>query len=81
MNKENKQMDFCTNCLNNSDCFYSRNKKEPVCFCEEFTCKEPVVSETDIQRLKRAEAMSVPGTGPGLFDDCGKPAPLVNTGY
>jgi hypothetical protein len=49
-------------------------KNEPVRFCEEFTCKNLAVSEKDIERLKRAEAMSLPVTNPGLFADCGKPA-------
>ncbi|MEX1300138.1 MAG: hypothetical protein AB1Z38_15005 [Desulfotignum sp.] len=77
MNRKSEQVDFCTNCLNMEDCFYFKNKKEPVHFCEEFTCKDPAVSVNDIERLKRAEAMSLSMTNPGLFDDCGKPAPLV----
>ena len=72
MKRKIEQVDFCINCLNIKDCFYCKNKKEPVHFCEEFTCKDLVLSRNDIERLKRAQVMSLPVANPGLFDDCGK---------
>lgn len=72
MIKKNEQIGLCTNCLNIQICFYYKNTKKPVRFCEEFICKDPGISTKDLERLKRAETMFLPKTNQGLFDDCGK---------
>jgi len=35
---KNDKIDLCTNCLNTDHCFYNRNQKDQVIFCEEYTC-------------------------------------------
>lgn len=41
MTRRDDQIDLCKNCLNINHCFYYQNQKEPIIFCEEFTCAEP----------------------------------------
>lgn len=73
MSEKTEQMDLCTNCLDIQDCCYCRNKKHPVHFCEEFTCKAPGDLVNEAERLKRAEARYLPAANQAVFDDCGKP--------
>jgi len=71
MTRKNELIDLCTNCLNIDHCSYYRNQKEPVIFCEEFTCKEPQVSLNCIESLNNSEKMSLSERNQGLCNDCG----------
>ncbi|WP_428160438.1 hypothetical protein [Desulfobacter sp.] len=68
---KNEQMDLCINCMNIHYCFYYKNKKEPVLFCEEYALeyvfKDTAASLNDIKQLKRAEAMFLTGKNRDCF--------------
>nr|WP_320014880.1 hypothetical protein [uncultured Desulfobacter sp.] len=72
---KNEQMDLCINCMNIHHCFYYKNKKESVLFCEEYALeyvfKEIAASLNKVKQLKRAGAMFLPGEKPKLFDQEG----------
>ncbi len=69
----NKQIDLCINCLNVKDCFHYKKKKQPIYFCEEFTCEDPEASAKERKRTSKAESMYLPVPNLAMFNDCGKP--------
>ena len=69
---KNEQIDLCINCMNIHHCFYYKNKKRPVLFCEEYTFEDTAAPLKDFEQPKKAEAMFLPARKPSLFDGCGK---------
>lgn len=69
MTLRDDQIDLCINCRNIHHCFYCRNQKESVLFCEEFTCDEPKASFIPLRHLDADGAMPL-DKKQGLCNNC-----------
>jgi hypothetical protein len=70
MTRRDDQIDLCMNCVNIDRCSYYRNKKEPIIFCEEFTCDKPKVSSIHLDCLDDADMKPLDKAKQGLCINC-----------
>jgi hypothetical protein len=72
MTRREDSTDLCKNCLNIDHCFYYRNQKEPIIFCDEFRCAAPSAFSIQLDGLDETHTTPLDKKNIGLCMNCKK---------